>query len=76
MLGVSGPTNRASLDRGATADVLEEDDESGAVEEVFAQARNAGPVWVESESLRISVAGYDGHVFGSGWSRDEPAHQI
>ena len=52
------------------------DDESGTAEEVFAQARNAGPVWVESESLRISVAGYDGHVFGSGWSRDEPAHQI
>ncbi len=28
-------------------------------------------VWVESESLRVYVAGYDGHVFGSGWSRDE-----
>jgi len=75
LLGVSGPTNRASLDRGATADVLEEDDESGTVEEVVAQARNAGPVWVQTESLRTSVAGYDGHVFGSGWSRDEQAHQ-
>ncbi len=28
-------------------------------------------VWVESESLRVFVAGYDGHVFGSGWSRGE-----
>ena len=28
-------------------------------------------VWVESESLRVFVAGYDGYVFGSGWSRDE-----
>ena len=27
-------------------------------------------VWVESESLRVFVAGYDGYVFGSGWSRD------
>ena len=27
--------------------------------------------WVESESLRVWVAGYDGHVFGSGWHRDE-----
>ena len=27
--------------------------------------------WVESESLRLFVAGYDGYVFGSGWSRDE-----
>ena len=24
--------------------------------------------WVESESRRVWVAGYDGHVFGSGWS--------
>ena len=28
-------------------------------------------IWVESESLRVFVAGYDGYVFGSGWSRDE-----
>ena len=28
-------------------------------------------VWVESESLRVFVAGYDGYVFGSGWSSDE-----
>ena len=27
-------------------------------------------VWVESESLRIYVAGYDGFVFASGWSRE------
>ena len=27
--------------------------------------------WVESETLRVYVAGYDGHVFGTGWSRDE-----
>ena len=27
--------------------------------------------WVESETLRVWVAGYDGHVFGSGWSQDE-----
>ena len=26
--------------------------------------------WVESESLRVFVAGYDGYLFGSGWSRD------
>ena len=34
------------------------------------QATEAG-AWVESGSLRVFVAGYDGHVFGSGWSRDE-----
>ena len=28
-------------------------------------------VWVESESLRVFVAEYDGYLFGSGWSRDE-----
>ena len=27
--------------------------------------------WVETESLRVFVATYDGHVFGSGWRRDE-----
>ena len=27
--------------------------------------------WVESESLRVWVADYDGYVFGSGWHRDE-----
>ena len=27
--------------------------------------------WIESESLRVFVATYDGHVFGSGWSREE-----
>jgi len=26
--------------------------------------------WVESETLRVWVAGYDGYVFGSGWRRD------
>ena len=25
--------------------------------------------WVESESLRVYVAGYDGYVFGTGWRR-------
>ena len=34
------------------------------------EATEAG-VWVESESLRVFVAGYDGYVFGSGWSRGE-----
>ena len=34
------------------------------------EATEAG-AWVESESLRVFVAGYDGYVFGSGWSRDE-----
>ncbi len=28
-------------------------------------------VWVESESLRVFVAEYDGYLFGSGWSRGE-----
>ena len=31
----------------------------------------ADGAWVESESLRVWVAVYDGYVFGSGWSRDE-----
>ena len=26
--------------------------------------------WLESESLRVWVAGYDGHLFGSGWRRN------
>ncbi len=30
----------------------------------------ANGVWVKSESLRVFVAGYDGYVFGSGWSRE------
>ena len=34
------------------------------------QATEAGG-WVESESLRVFVAGYDGYVFGSGWHRDD-----
>ena len=34
------------------------------------QATEEG-VWVESESLRVFVAEYDGYLFGSGWSRDE-----
>ena len=38
-------------------------------EETF-EATESG-VWVESESLRVFVAGVDGHVFGSGWSRDK-----
>ena len=31
-------------------------------------------IWVESESLRVFVAGTDGYVFGSGWSRDAPGN--
>ena len=27
--------------------------------------------WIESETLRVLMAGYDGHVFGTGWSQDE-----
>ena len=27
--------------------------------------------WVESDSLRVFVAQYDGHVFGAGWTREE-----
>ena len=34
------------------------------------EATEAG-MWVESESLRVFVASYDGYVFGSGWSRGE-----
>ena len=34
------------------------------------EATEAG-VWVESDSLRVFVAGTDGYVFGSGWNRDE-----
>ena len=30
------------------------------------EATEAG-VWVESESLRVFVAGTDGYAFGSGW---------
>jgi len=33
------------------------------------EATEAG-VWEESESLRVFVAGIDGYLFGSGWSRD------
>ena len=46
----------------------------GDVQDLFGsetfEATESG-VWVESESLRVFVAGVDGHVFGSGWSRDE-----
>ncbi len=31
--------------------------------------------WVEAESLRVYVAGYDGYVFGTGWSRGETGQQ-
>ena len=33
------------------------------------EATEAG-AWVQSASLRVYVAGYDGYVFGSGWRRD------
>ena len=46
----------------------------GDVQDLFGtetfDASEAG-VWVESESLRVLVATYDGHTFGAGWSRDE-----
>ena len=37
--------------------------------ESFVATEDGG--WVESESLRVFVAGTDGYVFGSGWGRDE-----
>ena len=46
----------------------------GDVQDLFGQETveaTENGAWVESESLRVFVAGYDGHVFGSGWSRDE-----
>ena len=46
----------------------------GDTQELFGgemfEATEAG-VWVESESVRVFVAGYDGYLFGSGWSRDQ-----
>ncbi len=46
----------------------------GDTQELFGgetfEATEAG-VWVESESLRVFVAEYDGYVFGSGWGRGE-----
>ena len=46
----------------------------GDVQDLFGgetfEATEAG-VWVKSESLRVFVAGTDGYLFGSGWSRDE-----
>ena len=42
----------------------------GAAHFDAAHATESGE-WVESETLRVYVAGYDGYVFGSGWSRDE-----
>ena len=46
----------------------------GDVQDLFGaetfDATEAG-VWVESESLRVFVAGVDGHTFGIGWSREE-----
>ena len=46
----------------------------GDVQDLFGaatlQATGDGD-WVESESLRVWVADYDGYVFGSGWHRDE-----
>ncbi len=46
----------------------------GDVQDLFGdetfEATESG-VWVESESLRVFVAEYDGYLFGSGWSRGE-----
>ncbi|MCY4448587.1 MAG: hypothetical protein OXE02_07045 [Chloroflexi bacterium] len=49
----------------------------GDVQDLFGDADfdaahlTADGEWVESETLRVYVAGYDGHVFGTGWSQDE-----
>ena len=46
----------------------------GDTQDLFgSETFNATPAggWVESELLQVWVAGYDGYVFGSGWSRDE-----
>ena len=46
----------------------------GEVQDVFGAATvhaHAEGEWVETDSLRVFVAEYDGHLFGSGWSRDE-----
>ncbi len=43
------------------------------VQELFGAetpAATADGGWVESESLRVWVAGYDGYLFGSGWRQD------
>ena len=45
-------------------------DQFGAADFDATHATETGE-WVESETLRVYVAGYDGYVFGSGWSRDE-----
>ena len=26
--------------------------------------------WIQTETLRVFLAGYDGHLFGSGWHQD------
>ena len=44
------------------------------VQNIFGETtfdRKSAGAWVESESLRVWVAVYDGHMFGSGWSRGE-----
>ena len=38
-------------------------------DEAFQATEDGG--WVESESLRVWVASYDGYLFGSGWRRDD-----
>ena len=46
----------------------------GATSALFGGAdvhAHEGGEWVESESLRVFVAEYDGHVFGAGWTREE-----
>ena len=46
----------------------------GDVQDVFGAATvhvHAEGEWVETDSLRVFVAEYDGYLFGSGWSRDE-----
>ena len=67
---IGGPDGRIaghsdlSMIGGETGDLF------GATDFDASHATETGE-WVESETLRVYVAGYDGYVFGSGWSRDE-----
>ena len=42
----------------------------GDTQDLFGGETFEAGVWEESESLRVFVAGIDGYLFGSGWSRD------
>ncbi len=58
----------AATEEGKWVSYVYRNPESGGIGAGDFELKN---VWVESESLRVFVAGYDGQVFGSGWSRDE-----